>query len=148
MVSATPSDTHPKTILLKGNTVPASERAAGESGILPGMLLNVDANGEFIKHATATGVASPLFARESSFIGGSIDTAFEAGDTVCAWHGRSGDQFYALVEEEAQIAIGDLLESAGDGSLQEGTTSPIVRALEAVNTQTVSGPVRIRVEVL
>lgn len=148
MVSSTPSDTHPKTILLRGTTSMHSERPAGEAGILPGMLLNVDADGEFIKHASAAGKASALFARENSLVGGDIDTAYEVGDTVYAWHGAPGDEFYALVEEEAQIGIGDLLESGGGGALQEGTTNPICRAMEAVNTQTVSGPVRIRVQVL
>lgn len=148
MVSATPSDETPKTILLRGNTTPHSERQAGEAGITPGMLLNVNSDGKFIKHATAAGVAQPVFARENSLVGGSIDTVYDADDTVLAWHPRSGDWIYAFVEEEAQIAIGDLLESGGGGALQEGTTAPIARALEAVNTQTVSGPVRIRVEIM
>jgi hypothetical protein len=141
------SDT-PKTILLRGTNTPHSERVCAEGSIKPGMLVMFDSQGRFKPHDTAAGATSPVFACESSYTGGSIDADYVQHDTVPAWHAQRGDQVYALLDTGQNVAAGALLNSAGDGSLQSGTTNPVARALEAVNNSGGSTHARIKVEVL
>lgn len=145
-----PSNTEPKTIMLRGSMTPHTERVCAEGQIKPGMLLNVDNQGRFIPHAVAAGQASAIFARENSLAGRSIDQNYVQHDTVLAWNAQSGDWIYALLETGNNVALGALLESNGEGLLQaQSGNFSVARALEAVNAT--GGPAtgtRIRVEVL
>jgi hypothetical protein len=147
-VSSTPSDTFPKTILLRGNDVSYNERRAN-AVLRPGELLDINDANEYVRHASAAGAAVAEFAMENFLMGRGIDTDYAAGDTVVAAHGKPGDWFYAWLEEEANVQEGDLLESNGAGALQAVSGNfPICRALEAKDVTTISGPVRIKVEVI
>lgn len=145
-----PSNTIPKTVMLRGSMTPHSEYICAEGAIKPGMLINVDAQGRAVPHATAAGQAAPRFARENSIAGRGLDDSYVQHDTVLAWHARPGDWVYALLEPGANVAIGAVLESAGDGQLQAVTGNfGIVRALEAVNSSGAANfATRIKVEVL
>lgn len=143
------SATTPKTILLRGD--PLALEAVGSGAITPGHLLERDSGGTVSVHSSAAGVASPMFAREEEYVGGGISTAYASGDTIPFYVGRKGDQFYAILADDVVVSVGELLESAGDGTLRPVDTAgePIVRALEAVNTS--GGAVatsRIKVEVI
>lgn len=144
------SEDTPKTILLRGSNTPHSERVCAEADILPGHLLDVDSSGRFRPHASAAGKASPVIAREASYVGRDIDTNYEQYETVPAWHGRPGDWFYMILEDGHNVSIGAVLESAGDGTLQPVTGNfGLFRALEAVNTSGgATATSRIKVEVL
>ena len=154
------SNDTPKTVLLKGD--PLADEATGAGAILPGHLLERDSAGTVSVHSVASGRAIPMFAREEEYVGGALETAYAAGDRIAYYIGRSGDQFYAILEDGHNVAIGAYLESAGDGTLQPVTpaaqdtdsnvTFPgnaVVRAVQAVNTS--GGAVataRIKVEVI
>lgn len=141
------SDQSVKTILLRGTNVPHSERPAGAAGIYPGYFLDINSSGEFIAYASTKKPAA--IARENSIMGGSIDTVYASGDQVLAWHPRAGDWVLAWLEEEANVAIGDELEMNGAGVLQAVTSgTPVAKALEAKDVRSISGPVRIKVQII
>lgn len=144
-----PSTTIPKTILLTGD--PLAGEALGAGAITPGMLLERDSGGTVSVHSVAGAVAAAMFAREEEYVGGGIDTAYASGDRIPYYIGRSGDQFYAFLEDGQSVVIGENLESNGAGALQPiGTAgSPVVRALEAVSTVGGAAAIaRIKVEVI
>lgn len=154
----------PHTILLKGEPERAGESlAASGTAIKPGMLIESTSTGAVKEHATAGGATGAKFAREMDIVGANIDDVYDVGDTVLWLNCQPGDWVYAWLEDEANVAVGALLESNGAGALQpvtafaqSGTTpfavtaggSAIVKAVEAVNNTGGSGPVRIKVEVL
>jgi hypothetical protein len=59
------------------------------------------------------------FAVEDELQGGSIDDAYAASSRVQVWTPQRGDVVYALLKDGQNVVIGDLLESAGDGTLQK-----------------------------
>lgn len=144
------SNDTPKTILLKGSMTTHGEAVCAEGAIKPGMLVGIDSQGRAVPHATAAGQAATRFAREASMFGKGIDDNYVQHDTVFFWHARAGDQIYALLEPSANVAVGAILESSGDGQLQAVSGNfGIVRALEAVNSSGAANfATRIKVEVL
>lgn len=112
------SDT-PKTVLLKGKF--SHRQGKANAAITPGYLIEQMSSGNMRKHATAGGVKpSPLFAREEEYVGGSIDDAYASNDSLPYVVAHPGAQVFALVAAgAAAIVIGDLLESAGDGTLRK-----------------------------
>ena len=143
----------PNTILLNVRNRHELERAleAGQD-ILPGMLVQYTTGALTVRpHSTAAGVPSPiLVATEMPIRAGSdIEDAFDTDGEVVSFHvALSGDQLWMLVEIGANIGDGDLLESAGDGTLQAATSGAAFRALEAVDNSAGYESERIRVEVL
>lgn len=146
----------PHTVVLKGE--PLAVEYLADGAIIPGHLINLDSDGKVTVHAVAAGVAVPMFAREHELDGGGIDDAYAAAETCFASIGRSGDEFYAWLADEANASIGSFLESAGDGSFRVSTHAvtsattaaawPVAVALEAVNNTGGSGQLRIKVRVL
>jgi len=146
----------PKTIILRGS--PEIRQAPAGAAITPGELLTMNSSGQVIAHNAAAGIASKWFAIENDIIGGSIDDDIASGD-ICQYAAcKSGDQVYAWLIDEGNVAIGAFLEPDAAGALKAttlATTSattaaaqPIARALQAVNNTGGTGPVRIKVEVL
>lgn len=146
-----------RNIVLKGD--PLTKEGTANATITPGMLIEQMSTGNLRAHATEGGNVIPAFAIEDSMQGNDIDDDYSSGDEVIYVVPRRGDEIYALIEGGSDIAIGDLLESAGDGALQEHTpavessnytgtdyNNPIVgRALEAF-TDSADG--RARIEIL
>lgn len=109
----------PKTISLKG--CPALREFVANAAITPGHLVEVMTTGKIRAHATAGGVRpARWFAREQAYTGKGIDTAYASLDTVPVLDCKPGDVVYALLPASAAaVVIGDLLESAGDGTLRK-----------------------------
>ncbi len=131
------------------------EFTASNGNIKPGHLLAFAASGTVKPHdGAASQTAVPWFAIESPYTDvesstPAVDTAYASGDIVRTYMGLPGDEIYAFLEDEGNVAIGALLESAGDGTLQaQSSGAAVARALEAVNNTGGSGPVRIKVEVV
>lgn len=104
--------------------------------IIPGMLLEITATG-VKKHATAAGKHAFLFAIEDELQGKGIDDDYAAADKVQCWVAGRGDIVNAILEDESTIAIGDFVESNGEGLVQAVSGSyPIGVALEAVDLST------------
>jgi hypothetical protein len=109
------------TIKIK-NYVNVFEEMNAAAAIYPGMLVEqTPAAATVRKHATSGGNAIPMFALEDGLQGKSIHQAYATGDRVQVWIAQTGDQVYALIADEQNIAIGDPLESNGAGFLTKHT---------------------------
>jgi hypothetical protein len=154
--------TTPHTILLKGRGI-RKEAVAGGT-ITPGHLLTINSSGKLVVHATAKGKAAPLFAVENDLEGKEIDDNYVANDFVQSEYLYCGMEAYALVAAGASsIAVGDLLESAGDGTLRKRTAesqlttgnytftsggNAVAQALDALDNSGGSDPARLRVVIV
>jgi hypothetical protein len=89
------------------------------AAISPGMLIELMSTDKWRAHATAGGNAVKAFALENYLEGKDINDAYAAADEVQIWLPTPGDEVYALIADEQNIAIGDFLESNGSGYLQK-----------------------------
>ncbi len=131
--------TNPEKILLIG-TPNQMERDAA-SGITPGMLVELNSAGDVLAHNTLGGICDKWVAVESAITGDDIDHPYVTGDVVLFNACRQGDEVLLTVNDGENIAIGDILESAGNGKVvvAEGesagmiTASIVARALQAID---------------
>jgi hypothetical protein len=110
------------TIKIKKYSDHIEEIAAGGT-ITPGHLIAEGSAGTVVVHASAGQNAIPMFALEDELQGKAITDNYASGDQVQCWIPYRGDQVYAILADGEDIAIGDLLESAGDGTLQKHVAS-------------------------
>lgn len=108
------------TVILK-NYLNHFEEYEANAALSPGMLVETMSTGKIRKHATEGGNAIPMIAIENKLEGKGITDAYVAADMVKVWIPQRGDEGYVQIEDEQNIAIGDLLESNGDGYLQKMT---------------------------
>ena len=101
------------------------EEYEANAALSPGMLIELMSTGKVRKHATEGGNALPMFAIENKLEGEDINDAYAAADKVQCWIPVRGDEVYAQIEDEQNIAIGDFLESNGLGYLQKITNVEI-----------------------
>ncbi len=143
----------PETINLRSADKQTDERLAA-AAITPGHLVELTSADKFQKHATQSGNNDKTFALENSTLGKTITDAYASGDTVIARTFRPGDRVYAILADSQTIVIGDLLESAGDGTLQKwvqdstGVYVPnqiVAKALEAVTTSGSTSRIKIQI---
>jgi len=122
--------------------------------ITPGMLLTAIAGGDkpTLEPGPAATVAPPVMMVATELpqrFGQDIDTPYTVeGEVVEYYIPITGEHLYMFLEPAGNVAAGAILESGGLGYLQAGTTSPLCRALEAVDNSAGGTAVRIRVEVL
>ena len=95
------------------------EGVAGEDNITPGMLLDIDGDGDLIKHDDAGENAVPYIAVENDYIGDDIDEDYNDEDQIRYHIGITGERYYMWLQDGENVSEGDFLESAGDGTLQE-----------------------------
>ena len=113
------------TILLDDQTKDQSfhGEAIANAAITPGHLIEYMSTGKVRVHATAGGDALRMFALEDELQGKEISAAYTAA-TQCQFAiVPHGGKVYARVKSGESIAIGDKLQSAGDGTLSEFTAS-------------------------
>ena len=142
------SQTDPKTIELYGYGCQHEATALG--AIMPGYLVERAAGG-VQAHGTAGGPANLHFANEYGMTGRSIDDEYETDDQVVFTTYNPGSGVYGLVADGASaITEGDLLASAGDGTLAVAGDDEVVvaQAMEDVDNSGEDAEARIRVEVL
>jgi hypothetical protein len=105
-----------------GSFIHDEEVAASGSAIVPGMLVEEVAGGTVQEHSTAAANAQKLFALANIANGGTIDDVYAVGETVRYGAAHSGQKAFALVAASAiAIVRGDVLESAGDGTVRKAT---------------------------
>ena len=96
------------------------EEFQATAALSPGMLLELVSATTIKKHSLASKNAIPImFALEDELQGKGITDAYAAGDKVQVWIPWRGDVVYARVADEENIAFGDALVSAGDGTLRK-----------------------------
>lgn len=167
----TVAKTKPTKIVIKGGGIekelPLNDPGIYELFIAPGMLIERTSTNTVRPHSTAGGNASPIFALEMPFIGingafgegRNFDSAYEtSGETVRFVVAQRGSEINALLAAGSgqDVAIGDLLQSNGDGYLGKYSATtpppmrPVARALEHIDNDPGTGgaAVRILVEVL
>jgi len=98
------------------------EEYEAADAIVPGMLVEMTNAGKVQKHSSAGEFAEKMFALENELEGGGIDDIYTAEDRVQCWIAGRGDQVYAFLAAGETVAIGDRLESHGDGYLQKAVS--------------------------
>lgn len=108
------------TVVVKTYNNVRDEKVAS-GAITPGMLVERTSDDKVKAHATAGGPANRLFAVEDAPSGNGLSDTYADANTVLLWHPGPGDQVYAIADDTTgvAIAIGDFVESAGDGRLRE-----------------------------
>lgn len=145
-----------KRIILKG-LYGVRDEGKAVAAITPGHLIEEVAAGVQV-HSTAAANAMPMFALEREMTGDGIDVAYAANDTVLFVVAQPGAMINALVAAGAPaIAVGDALESAGDGTLRKAVTDAatddtqrdaiVAYAREAVDNSGGGTAVRLKVRV-
>lgn len=135
------------TITLKGD--PARLERVAAAAITPGFLIEFTSADKLQAHSTAGGSAITMFALEDENQGNEITDAYAADDQCLAAIFGPGDEVYALLANGESAAIGNMLESNGDGYLRVvdadtsvgtiGVQSIVGVALEAVDMSGSSG---------
>lgn len=100
------------------------EKTAAEV-ITPGMLIELNASGNYLKHATAGGTAFPCFALRNKYEGDTYTDDYSSDDELFAWYPTPGDIVVNAILDgnSVNISIGDPLESAGNGHLRKAEAS-------------------------
>ena len=139
---------NPNTVYLGGPRTVINDMAA-KAAITPGHLVervNTAGVWQWQKHATAAGDAQRSVACDQSMLNKGVDDDYAAGDLVEVAQGVNGTNFWMLIASGQNIAYGDSLESAGDGTLRILAAGvALFKALETKANVTVL--TRIRVEV-
>jgi hypothetical protein len=140
-----------RSVILKGSPE-VNEDGVASATVKPGYLVKGVST---VAHQTSTTKVPKAFALERDELGQGIDNSKQGSGTGSAFY-ASGDKvkvgvFYAGCEVTAFVASGnytedDLLESAGDGTLVEGSTNPIARIKESLGS--VVAVTAARVEIL
>lgn len=140
----------PNTIFLGGTRTQVNDLAAG-AAITPGHLIEryvpSGSINRWRKHATAGGATAAAVATNQSMINKGVDDDYAAGDLVEASILGKGATAWMLIASGQNIAFGQKLESAGDGTLRAlASGTALFTAIESKPTVTVL--TRIRVEAI
>ena len=143
-MSVTQND--PGVVFLGGDRTQIGDTAA-KAAITPGHLIervNTAGVWQWQKHATAA-VAANTVATDQAMLNKGVDDAYAAGDLVEASIVAKGSSWWMFIASGQNIAYGDGLESAGDGTLR--VLAAGVRLFTALETKAnVTVQTRIRVE--
>lgn len=127
-------DTTYNTVVLKGDLAHRYEEARAAGTILPGELIKVNSSKQVLRHATAGGHASKIFAIEnrkggtytsSGITGNLLATAYASTDLVFYVRPCAGMCINAMLKAGISFSAGDKLVSAGDGSLKKWTSEEL-----------------------
>jgi len=93
------------------------EAYANEADIYPGMLLQLDSNGEVGMHDTEGGTIGDevLIAEEDALQGNAVDTVYADGAIVSYLIPNKGSVVNMLLEDGQDVDIGEKIISAGNG---------------------------------
>lgn len=138
---------NPNTIFLGGDRTQIGDLAAS-AVITPGMLVERFNSGGVIRWRVATTdiAGPPALATEQAMVNKGVDDNYAIGDLMEVSVLHKGGTGWAFIASGQNIAAGDLLGSAGGGTLKTGATVARFTALE--NKPTVTVLTRIRVEAL
>lgn len=123
---------------LRADYLPTTlELAADDADVLVGNLVEITATG-VVSASTVDGGHSATFAAESIANASTIGYQYALGETVRVQAFAGGSLVLANINQNLTIVVGDVLTSAGDGTLKKAGTvaagAPTFTALEAVST--------------
>lgn len=119
------------TIKLKKYADIINEYDAGGT-IKPGHLLALNSDNAVVVDSSAGVGNSKMFALEDELQGKGIDDNYVSGDKVQVWNTIPGEEVYALLADGEDVAVGDKLVSAGDGTLKKMTADSSATVVEEV----------------
>jgi hypothetical protein len=117
----------PKTIILS-NAFQIQREAAAGVAIRPGMLVELNAAGAVIPHATAGAgqEGAVAVAIENDLTGRGIDDNYAIGERVRYQFLNDGAKFFGIIAASQNIAFDDALSSNADGTLKEAAATDMV----------------------
>jgi hypothetical protein len=139
----------PNTIFLAGERQQVNDIATSEA-ITPGMLVDLFNNGGIIryrKHATAGGDCAKAVLTQRSMLNEGVDNDTPAGDLAEVSVLSPGATAWMLIASGQNIAAGNKMESAGNGTLRV-LASGVALFMALENKPSVTTLTRIRVEAL
>jgi hypothetical protein len=138
---------NPNTIFLGGDRTQIGDLAASEA-ITPGHLVERFNSAGTIRWRKATTDVNgpPAVATDQSMLNKGVDDAYAANDLMEVSILHKGAFAWMLIASGQNVSAGDLLGSAGGGTLKTGATVARFTALE--NKPSVTALTRIRVEAL
>lgn len=98
---------------------------ASGATLKPGMLVRRTSATECNVHATEGGDGATLVLHEDALQGLGVDSSAAAATRVYAEYVIPGAKRYARLKASENVAVGDSLISAGDGTLKKTTGSPV-----------------------
>ena len=101
------------------------EEHVADAALSPGHLLEINSDNEVLKHNSASVDAQALFAMEDALQGRLVSTAYAAAEVVPCILPAKGSVVNVYLYAGTSYAVGDILESHGDGTLTTGTTFPL-----------------------
>lgn len=121
-----------RTIVLKGNPRPEEGLAGG--AIRPGYLVKqtigsgnaTESTNVLVVHSTAAGAAAARFATEDALQGNTTDDNYALNDRLFYVEAKPGDEIAVVLAAGESVAIGDGLESAGNGKLRKVTSGVVI----------------------
>lgn len=137
------------TIKLKNYSDVMEEYTTTAATVLPGCFVELTSAGLVQKHGTAKGgLYPPMVVCEDELRGKSIDDAIAASSKAQVWIPYRGDVVNAWLKDGENVAVGDKLESAGDGTLQKYTNGVVIgTALTAVDLSASANTTNARIQV-
>jgi hypothetical protein len=141
------------TILLGPDGIRKEHPLQASKDVTPGMLLEYAETTSFDvqPHSSDGGAVKPVMiaVEEPENSGHGIDDAYTVdGEIVQVDYSCPGQDRLMLLAAGENATLGALLESAGDGTLEVGSSNPVAKAIEAVNNTAGYVAVRIQVEVI
>lgn len=100
------------------------EKLTGEANVLPGMILETTTADAVVSHNTAGGFGSGMVAIEDGLTGNTVDTVYGNGALLKGIIPRPGSILQIRLTDGVSYDEGNLLISAGDGTLKKTTGSP------------------------
>lgn len=136
---------NPNTIHLGGEMTEVGDIACAAT-IRPGYLVQIDNVGGVIRwKVAATDIAGPTaVALDQPELNKGVDDDYAANDLARVGMLQKGATAWMLIASGQNVEAGDLLGSAGGGTLKTGATVSLFTALE--NKPTVTTLTRIRVQ--
>ncbi|MDU7405637.1 MAG: hypothetical protein E7L15_17495 [Citrobacter portucalensis] len=101
---------------------PQVQEAIMLAAAAPGSLMQLDANGKFVVHATEGGTGVPLVLQENYLGGMDVSENVPANATGVAVMCEDDVDYHVLVKAGEALLENEGLVSAGDGTLQKSTT--------------------------
>jgi len=111
------------TIILQGFSMALQCEAEAHEDLYPGMLLQERSDGKLQKHGDEGGIAERLIAYEDELQGKTMEEKYDSGERVLAARLVPGSKAQLMIKADEEIAIGDELISAGDGTFIEDTSA-------------------------
>lgn len=123
---------YPKTIILKGDGIRKEAKCTG--AVTPGMLVEKLSTGNIRPHALAAGNAQRAFAIEDDLQGKTIADVYATTTLVQYEVLPPGAEVLAILNDGENVAIGDPLESAGNGKLRKHVPDIDINSSSASST--------------